>query len=265
MRNPFIPHIIDCAHLFLPRYSESVLRDCPDSVDDVMVEADGEWHTSDNKFGSASWKIKHPPKQPNAAARKPVSSVKALVSETSASSSTGPNGTKKPDVEITVLDSDDEDEGRVKRELSPSFGNISSGSQSQSSVPYPRAGDVIDLTIDSDDDEPPPRNSGKRKASEAVSPTEGIWKKARTSDSFSTDSSATPVTLPITAMRPAVPVLAPGTVRLTSTFNSSPPSAAAPTTLPPFHAAFSGRPPPINGFSSSRGGSSSNSSNARWG
>jgi E3 SUMO-protein ligase PIAS1 len=95
---------------------------------------------------------------------------------------------------IFVLDSDDEDEGRVKLELSPSSGRReSSGSANHSFegtvVPQTqtqsRAGDeVIDLTLDSDDEGPPPpppaRRSEKRKADEVgMSPTEQIWKKGR--------------------------------------------------------------------------------------
>lgn len=99
------------------------------------------------------------------------------------------NGKKKATVEIVVLDSDDEDEeGQVKKELSPSFGSGSSvmvppsetpslGGRSQSQA------DVIDLTLDSDDEDPPPssRTAEKRKAPDdgIPSPTEQIWKKSR--------------------------------------------------------------------------------------
>lgn len=94
--------------------------------------------------------------------------------------------------EIVVLDSDDEDEGRVKRELSPSFGSRSSISANQSydgssTTLVPQMShieNVIDLTLDSDDEEPPvSKQAGKRKASDAgltsSSPTEPIWKKGR--------------------------------------------------------------------------------------
>ncbi|KAF5385421.1 hypothetical protein D9757_005325 [Collybiopsis confluens] len=176
---PVCEKTLEVHDLIIDGFSESILKDCPDSIDDVMVEADGEWHTSDNKYGSYHWKIKHPPKPSNASPPKPSSPIRApLVPQI-----LGLNGMPKTD-EITVLDSDDEDEGRVKRELSPSVGNLSSTSMShphsEAVLPRPPAGDVIDLTIDSDDDDsPPPRSSEKRKASEAVSPTEGIWKKTR--------------------------------------------------------------------------------------
>ncbi|KAE9408145.1 hypothetical protein BT96DRAFT_954104 [Gymnopus androsaceus JB14] len=275
---PVCEKTLEVSDLIIDGFSESILKDCPDSVDDVMVEADGEWHTSDNKYGSPSWKLMHPPKTSNASMRKPASAARTpLPNGNPSSSSTGPNGVRKPNIEITVLDSDDEDEGRVKRELSPSsFGNLSSASQSQSSVPQTLAGDVIDLTIDSDDDEPPPpRNAGKRKASDAVSPTESIWKKAKTADFTPADSSSLRVngedtsrSIPgINAARAVGSAPAPGNLRLTSTYNSSSPST--PTSLPSFHAGFTRPPngvaqlPPINGYSSSRG--SGASSNSRWG
>lgn len=148
------------------------------------MEADGEWHTSDNKYGSIAWKASHPALA--APARKPPSTSQPSSRSPSKPSNTDANGKSKANNrEIFVLDSDDEDEGQVKRELSPSF---ASGSQSfGASVPQTQASaapdDVIDLTLDSDDDEPPPRQTGKRKATDSeapsTSPTEQIWKKSR--------------------------------------------------------------------------------------
>ncbi|WVO16818.1 hypothetical protein L204_104504 [Cryptococcus depauperatus] len=40
-------------------YVLSILEACPDSVDDVLLEPGGEWHTEDNKFGSKSWLEAH--------------------------------------------------------------------------------------------------------------------------------------------------------------------------------------------------------------
>jgi E3 SUMO-protein ligase PIAS1 len=156
-------------------------------VEDVTVEADGEWHTADGKYGSEGWKSSHPPLKTT----ETLPPRKSSITKTPPSSkppATRDWKAKENDFEIVVLDSDDEDEGRVKRELSPSFGRSSSmsgyqsfegtiTSQSQQS----QADNVIDLTLDSDDDEPPaPRKAGKRKATDAeMSPTEQIWKKGR--------------------------------------------------------------------------------------
>ncbi|KIK70931.1 hypothetical protein GYMLUDRAFT_303330 [Collybiopsis luxurians FD-317 M1] len=257
---PVCEKTLEVSDLIIDGFSETILKECPDSVDDVMVEADGEWHTSDNKFGSLNWKIKHPPKLSNAPP--PKSSSPTRVPLSNGPSAAGPNGLSKKAEEITVLDSDDEDEGRVKRELSPSVGNLSSASTSQSQpVPSrPPSGDVIDLTIDSDDeDPPPPRGVSKRKASEAVSPTEGIWKKARTNEDV------TPARIngdDYHRNNPHSSGPTAATVRLPP-FNSSP---SNPPSLPSFHPYSNSRPdpangvpqlPPINGFP--------NSTNLRWG
>lgn len=163
------------------------MKDTPESVEDVIVESDGQWHTSDNKFGSASWMASHPataPSQPSP----PRGPSPASVDEEAAAKAHA-----RKNVEILVLDSDDEDEGRVKEELSDSYPmNTLSSPASNSLLPaaarQPRGGDVIDLTADSDDEEEPqpqpspvPRSSlEKRKApSGAPSPTEQIWKKSR--------------------------------------------------------------------------------------
>jgi E3 SUMO-protein ligase PIAS1 len=154
-----------------------------------MVEADGEWHTLDNRYGSASWKASHPPStaaQPQSMLRKSSTNANSP-SQTPTKSAPDKNGKAKAnDVEYLVLDSDDEDEGRVKRELSPSFGSGSSVSANQSlegpSVPQTQTqgDDVIDLTADSDDEEPLlPRRVEKRKVTDEMSPTEQIWKKGR--------------------------------------------------------------------------------------
>jgi E3 SUMO-protein ligase PIAS1 len=157
-----------------------------------MVEADGEWHTSDNKYGSAGWKAAHAPAAPK---QTPLSPRKSPPKPSIHLNGTNPddsNGKRKADVEIVVLDSDDEDEeGRVKRELSPSIGSgssaainrsMESASLSANSHSQLQA-DVIDLTLDSDEDEPLSltRTAEKRKAPEngLPSPTEQIWKKAR--------------------------------------------------------------------------------------
>jgi E3 SUMO-protein ligase PIAS1 len=108
-----------------------------------MVEADGEWHTGDNKYASANWRSSHPPPAPTPA-RSPTPAARPA--------------------EVFVLDSDGEDEDRVKRELSPggwgapssyagSLATLPPGSQLPLGTPGAR---VIDLTGDSDDEEPLP-------------------------------------------------------------------------------------------------------------
>lgn len=156
-----------------------------------MVEADGEWHTSDNKYGSAGWKAIHKLAVPRQAPLSPRKSSPKSSANLNGTDAVDPNGKRKADVEIFVLDSDDSDEeGRVKRELSLSIGSGSSGAvngsveaSSLSAASQPQV-NVIDLTLDSDEDDeplPPLRTAEKRKAPEngLPSPTEQIWKKAR--------------------------------------------------------------------------------------
>jgi E3 SUMO-protein ligase PIAS1 len=154
------------------------------------VEADGEWHTSDNKYGSSIWKATHPAVFVSTLAPSRSSSSAVLPTITSPPKPVNghTNGKAKAnDNEIFVLDSDDEDEGQVKRELSPSFGSGSSANQSfntSARQTLSQVSDVIDLTLDSEEDEPPlSKQIGKRKAPDAdlnsTSPTEQIWKKSR--------------------------------------------------------------------------------------
>jgi len=178
-----------------------------------MVEADGEWHTSDNKHASAQWKAAHPYQNPSitmkSSFRIPAPVQERNESEHGSSPANGKG--KAPDVEILILDSDeDEDEGIVKRELSPSHDTSSRASfdtvprkqtQSQSSS------NIIDLTLEDSDDEQPPvyNNFGKRKASDAnlaESLPDQLWKKGRI-DSSRILPAPLP-SAPITGLRTAI-------------------------------------------------------------
>ncbi|KAF5374880.1 hypothetical protein D9758_000321 [Tetrapyrgos nigripes] len=227
---PVCEQVLETGDLIIDGFFESILKACPDTVEDVMVEADGEWHTTDNKYGSTAWKIKHPPEKskPPPPSRKPSFNPIKAATPSSTHGSAFPNGdAKKPAVEITILDdSDDEDEGRVKRELSPSFGkSVSAGAslppQTQSQE------EVIDLTLDSDDDdEPPLRDSLKRKASDAaLSPTESIWKKGRleaNQPSSSVSSREAGLSSPVPANSSSATA-----VRYPSTYHNGPPMPSA--------------------------------------
>ncbi|RDB28615.1 E3 SUMO-protein ligase pli1 [Hypsizygus marmoreus] len=189
---PVCERALDSKDLIIDGYFDEILKQTPESVEDVIVEADGEWHTSDNKYGSPAWKTLHPVSA--VPVRKPPSTSQQSSRSPSKPTNTDSNGKAKAvNREIFVLDSDDEDESQVKRELSPSF---ASGSPA-TSVPQSQSqsDQVIDLTLDSDDEEPPPvRQNGKRKAVDAdvpsTSPTEQIWKKSRLdSQSFGGGSS----------------------------------------------------------------------------
>ena len=159
-----------------------------------MVEADGEWHTIDNKYASARWQASHPP----AVAEKLSPHLPSPSIENQPPSPPKNDDSVRAKGEIVILDSDDEDEGRVKRELSPSFASRSSRNLSYSDVgpvQHPLGEDVIDLTLDSDDEGPSaplplpspvsspvaPRIAEKRKASDSDvgPPPQAMLKKSR--------------------------------------------------------------------------------------
>jgi E3 SUMO-protein ligase PIAS1 len=153
----------------------------PESIDDVIVEADGEWHTPDNKYGTTAWKAKHPVTELAPAPKKEETPPPLTVKVEVEIGLGKPNGQQKTDVSYILLSDDDEEE--VQKELSPS----QSADRSINSTPQrqgqKKATNVIDLTLDSDSDEPAPAQPGKRKITETelgpASPTEPIWKKGR--------------------------------------------------------------------------------------
>jgi len=139
-------------------------------VEDVIVEADGQWHTDDNKYGSSEWLAAHPPKAG------PAKAV-PIRQQPRSNNSRGPNQGA-----IVVSDDDEDDEGRVKRELSPSYDPGTSNHNTQHSTPgagTQAARAVIDLTLSDDDDDPPAPAPPKRKSRDSHSPTEPVWKKSR--------------------------------------------------------------------------------------
>ncbi|KAL1951848.1 hypothetical protein VTO73DRAFT_997 [Trametes versicolor] len=187
---PVCEKVLKTEDLIIDGYFDDILKHTPESVEDVIVEADGQWHTEDNKHGSAQWTAAHPPtvKKPVVPAKRAPSPVKPATN--------GFDAKPRPsNAEIVILDSDeeDEDEGRVKRELSPSADSAAlprssqSVSVSSSQPPRSQATDIIDLTLDSDDEEPPPPprravpvTKKRKEMDDLPSPTEQIWKKSRT-------------------------------------------------------------------------------------
>ncbi|PAV21924.1 miz zinc finger [Pyrrhoderma noxium] len=150
--------------LIVDGYFGHILQQTPESVEEVEIEPDGEWHTADNKFGSQAWMDTHRFKvSVNQVKPVPHSTVE-IPAHPSVSSSPrtdrASTGVSQLLNEVVILtDSDEEDETRVKRELSPtspsssfmsSRGNFTAP-PSSSKVPLT----VIDLTLDSDDEDAP--------------------------------------------------------------------------------------------------------------
>lgn len=193
---PVCEKLLNVEDLIVDGYFDEILKSTSEDVEDVIVEADGQWHTEDNKFASAEWKMSHPFIKPSVPATPaPAAPVKQRSPSPAKPSVNSTNGHPRPsNAEIVILDSDDEDEGRVKRELSWSYetGSVSSrGTATQPPRSQTAVSDVIDLTLDSED-EAPPRSTKKRKAvdNDIPSPTEQIWKKSRSDALASPPSSS---------------------------------------------------------------------------
>lgn len=164
-------------------FFQSILTACPEDVEEVIVEADGEWHTEDSKYGSASWMANRPKEAPSVKASPAPFSRKQ--SSTVEPPDRKPNGdgadpnVKKKEPEVFVLDDDDTDDGDVPLAKSnPMLAdnafddrratsyNLTPGTQSvPRQTPVLVDGGVIDLTgFDSEDEDraeesrPPPSN-----------------------------------------------------------------------------------------------------------
>jgi len=182
---PICEKVLEPEELILDGYFNDILDSTPDTVEDVIVEADGQWHTDDNKYGSAEWVAAHPPK-PDPAKAAPVRPQPQT------------NDNKGPKQGAIVVSSDDEDdEGRVKRELSPSYEPGTSNNNTQHSTPgagTQAACAVIDLTLSDDEDDLPAPVPPKRKSRDSP-PTEPMWKKSRYDEPGSPNG---PITAPPT-------------------------------------------------------------------
>ncbi|KAI5121284.1 hypothetical protein M0805_002328 [Coniferiporia weirii] len=192
---PVCEKVLNPEELIVDGYFGNILDQLPESVEEVEVEPDGEWHTSDSKYGSPAWidahRTKVPTKAPSASdASTSNNNGKAALSSSPGTASYASASASRSLGEVVVLDSDSDDEGRVKKELSPTNSTSLSLSASKtetsfSSAPSSRAvsSAVIDLTLDSDDEGPPPTlrvTTTKRKASETPDRADDVaYKKAR--------------------------------------------------------------------------------------
>ncbi|WWC86507.1 uncharacterized protein L201_001384 [Kwoniella dendrophila CBS 6074] len=163
--------------LIVDGYVMAILNACPDSVDDVVLEPSGDWHTEDNKYGSAAWMATHGVAAPLPAEKK------ADLAPTPQSNGTPVENTipKRKIVEL-LSDSEDEDEqplSRTNGSTRPSIPPLPAAAPPRlTPAPTPAAGttssarssiqpanEIIDLTIsdsedeDEDDAEEPPSAS----------------------------------------------------------------------------------------------------------
>jgi hypothetical protein len=111
------------------RLFENILQSTPDELDDVLIEADGEWHSSDSKYASAMWRARHPMTSSSRNAQRTPSLGEHVGRQAQISNI------------VSLCDTDEEDESTVRHELSRSNAAGPTGPTT-----------VIDLTLDSDSD-----------------------------------------------------------------------------------------------------------------
>lgn len=121
-------------------YVTDILNVTPDTVEDVTIEPDGEWHTADGKFSSPGWKGNQ--SAPTKAEREPPP-VKEKAPR--------PNGSKL----VVFVDSDDDDDDYDEQTVKHDLSYVSNTSKSSGGTRNKKSAEVIDLTFDSDDEVPP--------------------------------------------------------------------------------------------------------------
>nr|XP_018267423.1 uncharacterized protein I303_01410 [Kwoniella dejecticola CBS 10117]OBR89581.1 hypothetical protein I303_01410 [Kwoniella dejecticola CBS 10117] len=163
--------------LIVDGYVMSILDACPDSVDDVVLEPSGDWHTEDNKYGSADWLKSH-----GVAAPPPVDTKPDIATPPISNGTGGDNA--GPKRKIVELLSDSEDEGEqplskttngvsrppvlaISSRPTPAATPVTAGpSSGRSSIQS--ANEIIDLTLsdsdedDNDDDETEPPSASQQ-------------------------------------------------------------------------------------------------------
>ena len=158
----------------ISRYFLSIIRAVPDSVEEVIVESDLEWHSEDNKYGSSAWLKLQGIDVPSANGdTSPAEETKPeIIPSPSHTDSPESKGKRKA---IEILSSDDEEddiEAPLSRSTIPNGSSRPNGNAStQLSVPLrpvaplrtpsttaslppppPPTNVVIDLTLDSSDE-----------------------------------------------------------------------------------------------------------------
>ena len=194
-KSSFYLDILDIGLIIPSSYVCEILQQTPESVEEVEVEPDGEWHTSDNKFGSEAWIESHRPvKTEDTEPTQLTSSTTQTRLSVSVPVKSEFSSTVQSLGEVVVLDSDseNEDETRVKKELSPatspSIPTHASRNGARSGPTKGISSAVIDLTLDSEDEDAPPARpaaalASKRKVSESTDHAEEVtYKKSRVND-----------------------------------------------------------------------------------
>ncbi|KAH8927494.1 hypothetical protein BT69DRAFT_788937 [Atractiella rhizophila] len=139
-------------------YTEDIMAQVPDSVEAVLVEADGTWRSTDNTYGNAKdvGKPKEPSERPAPQKRDSTSSLRLSAPES-----------QKPKSDVIIMDDSDEDGVSYGGSNNPSSSrtDITAPSSTHNGLSLPSTTPaVIDLTLSEDDEPvvPPPRPSKRR-------------------------------------------------------------------------------------------------------
>ncbi|KAK4689486.1 hypothetical protein P7C73_g627, partial [Tremellales sp. Uapishka_1] len=129
-------------------YFLDILKACPETVDEVVIEPKGDWHTEDNKFGSTSWLAQHP------SAASP-SKPSAVPTPRESSESPDTKGKRKAIEILSSSDDDDDDDVPLSKVPHRSTSSRQASIPSRPTVPLKITASraVIDLTEDSEDDD----------------------------------------------------------------------------------------------------------------
>lgn len=156
-------------------YFFSILRKVPESVDEVTLEANGEWHTQDNQYYSSGWV---PP-----ASSAPTAMSTPGVSAKRERSPTPDASTGKRRAIQVLSDSEDEDGGGTRESSRPNgngnYASVAPSGPSRASSSIGVTPAVIDLTLSSDEeDERPSRpasgTSGAHRQPPEPSPSQTV-------------------------------------------------------------------------------------------
>ncbi|KAH7104232.1 PINIT domain-containing protein [Auriculariales sp. MPI-PUGE-AT-0066] len=186
---------LNVEEIIVDGYFDDILKSTDEDTDDVMVEADGEWHTTDNKYASEGWRRR----QPVGNGKAPLT-LKTAVPQPSRLSTPPKARAQHSDIEvIELLDSDDDEVDASTPSISvrqssvrPTLPSIQRSDSARASSSRRAVPVVIDLTLSSDeeDERPPPpapitpRRPEKRKDRETPPSLGDALTKRQRTDSF---------------------------------------------------------------------------------
>ncbi|KAG9027818.1 SUMO ligase siz1 [Tulasnella sp. JGI-2019a] len=164
---PICENTLNLEDIIVDGYFDEILRTTHEDVEEVFVEADGEWHSPDDKYHSSGWfppvkpertsSLNHNNNRDTSSTSSTAKNLTPLLEKAKIEDDGGPghrlsNGGAADEI---VLDSDDDDYddvARVRREIIP-ISSSSPGARRAGAGGGGGSDDVIDLTLDDSDRE----------------------------------------------------------------------------------------------------------------